>query len=116
MAGTIIYFVISVLVSMVFIILGVHQFRSDVPVALNTGETPPRKDELTDMLEWNHKHGRNLVVYGGMLFLTMTAYSFFLKRFDYAAVQTVLFLIVIFGELAWLEIQHIRLKRKLIKK
>lgn len=33
MAGTIIYLVISSLVSLIFIVLGVNQFRSKVPVA-----------------------------------------------------------------------------------
>ena len=64
MADIIIYLVISLLVSLIFIVLGVNQFRSKVPVALNTGEVSPREDELTDMTEWNHKHGRNLIIYG----------------------------------------------------
>ena len=51
MAGTIIFLVISFLVSMIFIILGVHQYKSSVPVALNTGEKPPKEEELIDMTE-----------------------------------------------------------------
>ena len=63
MAGTIIGIVIFALVSMIFVILGIAQYRSKVPVSINTGEKPPREDELTDMTEWNHKHGRNFVIY-----------------------------------------------------
>lgn len=75
MTGTIIYVVISSLVSLIFIVLGVNQFRSKVPVALNTGEVTPREDELTDI-----------------------------------------FLIVIFAEKAWLEIQHSLIKKETYQK
>ena len=116
MEGIIIYLVISLLVSMIFIILGIRQFRSKVPVSLNTGETPPGEDELIDMKEWNHKHGRNLIIYGCVLFLTLSVYIFFLEKLDYVVCQTVLFFIAILGELVWLEIQHSSLKRKLLRK
>ncbi len=106
MEGTIIYLVISSLVSLIFIVLGVNQFRSKVPVSLNTGEVPPREDELTDMSEWNHKHGRNLIIYGCVLFVTMSVFVYFLEKYDNTVFQMVVFLIVIFAEIAWLEIQH----------
>ncbi len=115
-AGTIIYLIISLFVSLIFIVLGVNQFRSKVPVALNTGEVPPREDELTDMSEWNHKHGRNLIIYGCALFVTMSVFIYFLEKFDNTVFQMVVFFIVIFGEIAWLELQHSLLKKKLIKK
>ena len=116
MAAIIIYLVISLLVSLIFIMLGVKQFRSKVPVSLNTGETPPKEDELTDMSEWNHKHGRNLIIYGCALFVTMSVFIYFLEKFDNIVFQILAFFIVIFGEIAWLEIQHSLLKKKLIKK
>lgn len=116
MTGIIIYLVISLLVSLIFIVLGVKQLRSKVPVALNTGEVPPREDELTDMSEWNHKHGRNLIIYGCALFVTMSVFVYFLEKFDGTVFQTVVFLAVVFGETAWVEIQHGLLKKKLIKK
>ncbi|MCM1127159.1 MAG: hypothetical protein NC429_11895 [Lachnospiraceae bacterium] len=116
MAGIIIYLVNSLLVSLIFIVLGINQFRSKVPVALNTGEVPPREDELTDMSEWNHKHGRNLIIFGCALFVTMSVFMYFLEKFDSIAFQIVVFLIIIFGEIAWLEVQHSLLKKKLIKK
>ena len=116
MAATIIYLVISALVSLIFIVLGIKQFRSKVPVSLNTGEAPPREDELTDMSEWNHKHGRNLIIYGCILFVTMSVFLYFLLKFDKTEFQVVVFFIVIFAEIAWLKIQHALLKKKLIKK
>ena len=116
MAGTIIFLVISFLVSMIFIILGVHQYKSSVPVALNTGEKPPKEEELIDMTEWNHKHGRNLIIYGCVLFVTLSLFVLLLPKLDSIAIQMIIFLILIFGEIAWIEIQHSILKKKLIKK
>jgi len=116
MAGTIIYLIISILVSLIFIVLGICQYKSKKPVSLNTGETPPKEDELIDMVEWNHKHGRNLIIYGCLLFITMTVFVYFINRTDNVAVQLVVFFAVIFVEIAWLEVQHNRLKKRLIKK
>lgn len=115
MAETIIFLVISLIVSLIFIILGIKQYRSKVPVSLNTGETPPREDELTDLSEWNHKHGRNLIIFGCAIFLTLSVFVYFLQKLDSVVIQAVIFFIAIFGEIAWLEFQHIHLKKKLVK-
>lgn len=116
MAETIIFLVISLIVSLIFVILGIMQYKSEVPVALNTGETPPREDELTDMLEWNHKHGRNLIIFGCELFTTLTIFIFVLGKFDNVLVQVFFVFAALFGEIAWVEIQHNNLKKNLIKK
>lgn len=115
MAETIIYLVISFLVSLIFVVLGISQYNSEKPVSLNTGEKPPCEDELTDVLEWNHKHGTNLIIYGGVLFLTLFVFGYFIEKYDYIVVQMILFILIILGEIAWLEIQHNILKKKLIK-
>lgn len=52
MAVTIIYLVISLLVSLIFIIFGIRQYRAKKPVTINMGEKPPREDELTSVAEW----------------------------------------------------------------
>ena len=49
MAATIIYLVISLLVSLIFILLGIKQYKAEKPVTINTGEKPPREDELTSV-------------------------------------------------------------------
>ena len=116
MAGIIIYLVISFLTSLIFVVLGISQYKSEKPVSLNTGEKPPSEDELTDVLEWNRKHGKNLIIYGCVLFLTLSVFVYFIEKYDYIAVQIILFILVILGEVAWLEIQHNILKKKLIKK
>ena len=116
MAGIIIYLVISFFTSLIFVVLGISQYKSEKPVSLNTGEKPPCEDELTDVLEWNRKHGKNLIIYGCVLFLTLSVFVYFIEKYDYIAVQINLFILVILGEVAWLEIQHSILKKKLIKK
>ncbi len=52
MAATIIYLVISLLVFLIFIILGIRQYRAEKPVTINTGEKPPHEDELTSVAGW----------------------------------------------------------------
>lgn len=59
MAAIIIYLVISLLVSLIFILLGIRQYKAEKPVAINTGEKPPREDELTSVTEWNHRHTKS---------------------------------------------------------
>ena len=82
MAGIIIYLVISFLTSLIFVVLGISQYKSEKPVSLNTGEKPPCEDELTDVLEWNRKHGKNLIIYGCVLFLTLSVFVYFIEKYD----------------------------------
>ena len=116
MAATIIYLVISLLVSLVFIILGIRQYKAEKPVAINTGEKPPREDELTSVAEWNHRHGRNFIILGCMLFVTLLVFAYFIQKLDSVAVQVVIFLIVLFAEIAWVAFDHNVMKKKMIKK
>lgn len=116
MAGTIIYLVISFIVSLIFIILGIQQYKSKKPVSINTGERPPSEYELISVTEWNHRHGRNFILYGCMLFISLAIFGFYIKRYDGGMIHVVLFMIVIFAEVAWLEMEHIMMKRKMIKK
>ena len=116
MAATIIYLVISLLVSLVFIILGIRQYRAEKPVAINTGEKPPCEDELTSVAEWNHRHGRNFIILGCMLFITLSVFIYFIEKLDSVAVQVVIFLIVLFAEIVWVWFDHNVMKKKMIKK
>ncbi len=116
MAATIIYLVISSLISLVFIILGIRQYRAEKPVAINTGEKPPREDELTSVAEWNHRHGRNFIILGCMLFITLSVFVYFIEKLDRVAVQVVILLIVLFAEIAWVAFDHNVMKKKMIKK
>lgn len=116
MSGTIIYMVISFLVSLIFIILGIQQYKSKMPVSINTGEKPPSEDELTSVTEWNHRHGRNFILYGCMLFISLFIFCVLMNQVSSGVLQVVLFMIVIFAEVAWLEVEHIKMKKKMIKK
>ena len=115
MAATIIYLIISLLVSIVFIILGIRQYRAEKPVAINTGEKPPREDELTSVAEWNHRHGRNLIIFGGMLFITLSVFVYFIEKLESVVLPVVIFMIVLFVEIAWVELEHHTMKKEMIK-
>ena len=115
MAATIIYLVISLLVSLIFIILGIRQYKAEKPVTINTGEKPPREDELTSVTEWNHRHGRNLIIFGCALFITLSVFVYFIEKLDSSVFQVVILLIVIFAEIAWVEFEHHVMKKKMIK-
>ena len=115
MAAAIIYLVISLLVSLIFILLGIHQYRAEKPVTVNTGEKPPREDELTSVAEWNHRHGRNFIIFGCMLFITLSVFAYFIEKLDNVVLQVVISMIVVFAEIAWVEIEHNVMKKKMIK-
>ncbi len=116
MAATIIYLVISSLVSLIFIILGISQYKAKKPVSINTGEKPPLEDELTSVTEWNHRHGRNLIILGCMLFITLSVFMYFIEKLDSIVFQVIIFMIVLFAEIAWVEFEHNVMKKKMIKK
>lgn len=116
MAATIIYLVISLLVSLIFIILGIRQYRAEKPVTINTGEKPPHEDELTSVAEWNHRHGRNFIAFGCILFITQSVFVYFIEKPDGVVFQVVIYMIVVFAEIAWIEFEHNVMKKKMIKK
>lgn len=116
MAATIIYLVISLLVSLVFIILGIGQYRAEKPVAINTGEKPPLEDELTSVAEWNHRHGRNFIILVCALFITLSVWAYFIEKLDSVVLQVVILMIVLFAEIAWVQVEHNVMKKKMIKK
>ena len=116
MAATIIYLVISLAVSLIFIILGIKQYRAEKPVAINTGEKPPCEDELTSVAEWNHRHGRNFIIFGCALFITLSVFVYFMEKLDNVVVQVIIFMVVLFAEIAWVEFEHNMMKKKMIKK
>lgn len=116
MAATIIYLVISLLVSLIFIILGIMQYRSEKPVSINTGEKPLRKEELTNVTEWNHRHGRNFIILGCAFFFTLSVFAYFIENLvDSVVLQAVILLIALFAEIAWVEFEHKVMKKEMIR-
>lgn len=116
MTAAIIYLVISLAVSLIFIILGIKQYRAEKPVAINTGEKPPREDELTSVAEWNRRHGRNFIIFGCALFITLSVFAYFIQKLDSVVLQVIIFMVVLFAEIAWVEAEHNMMKKKMIKK
>ena len=103
MIPTIIYLGISLLVSLTFILLGISQYRAKTPVTINTGEIPPCEDEITSVEKWDHQHGKNLILFGCMLFMTLSIFVYFLEQIDPIVFQMIIFMVVLFGEVAWVE-------------
>lgn len=116
MGATIVYLVISLLVSLVFIILGISQYRAEKQVAINTGEKPPREDELTSVAEWNHRHGRNFIILGCVLFITLSVLGYFIEKLDSILLQVIIAMLALFIEIGWVEFEHNVMKKKLLKK
>ena len=116
MVAVIIYLVISLLVSLVFIVLGIKQYKAEKPVAINTGEKPPREEELTSVTEWNHRHGRNFIIFGCVLFITLSAFMYSIRKLDNVLLPVVILVILLFVEIAWVEMEHSRMKKKMMKK
>ena len=116
MGATIVYLVISLLVSLVFIILGISQYRAEKPVAINTGEKPPREDELTSVAEWNHRHCRNFIILGCALFITLSVLGYFMEKLDSILLQVIIAMLALFIEIGWGEFEHNVMKKKMIKK
>ena len=57
-AETIMGLVIVSLVALVMLTIGISQFvKKDVPVGFYNITIPPKKEEITDIIAWNKKHG-----------------------------------------------------------
>lgn len=46
------------------IIIGIVQYRSKEPVGFWSGKEPPKKEQITNVEAYNHKHGIMWVIYG----------------------------------------------------
>ena len=64
-AETIMGLVIVSLVALVMLTIGISQFvKKDVPVGFYNITIPPKKEEITDIIAWNKKHGMIWIIYG----------------------------------------------------
>ena len=105
-----------ILVSLIFIILGIGTVYIEKPVSLNTGEKSPREDELISVTDWNHRHGRNLIILGCMLFITSMFFMWYsIEKLMHCIAVWLVFIIVLFAEIAWVEFEHNMMKKKMIK-
>ena len=64
-AGMIMGLVIISIVAGIMIIIGIFQFsKKDNPVGFYNVIDPPKKEEISDVIQWNRKHGIIWIVYG----------------------------------------------------
>ena len=63
-AENMIGFIIFLFVAFIMIGIGISQVKSNTPVGFYSGEKPPREEELTNVHEWNIKHGMMWISYG----------------------------------------------------
>lgn len=63
-------FMIYLLVALFMIGIGVSQVKSKKTVGFYSGEKPPKEEELTNVHEWNKKHGMIWISYGVVIILS----------------------------------------------
>lgn len=63
-AENMIGFIIFLFVAFIMIAIGISQVKSNTPVGFYSGEKPPRVEDLTNVHEWNVKHGMMWISYG----------------------------------------------------
>lgn len=51
-------------VAFIMIAIGVSQLKSTKPVGFYTGQKPPEEEQLTNVRQWNRKHGIMWIAYG----------------------------------------------------
>lgn len=56
--------VIMCVVAFIMIGIGNAQLKSETPVGFYSGEKPPRPEDVTDVKQWNRKHGIMWILYG----------------------------------------------------
>lgn len=62
---TIIGLVIITFVAGTMVAIGLHQMlKKDQPVGFYNVTEPPREEEISDIIQWNKKHGLIWIVYG----------------------------------------------------
>ena len=50
-----------------------------------------------------------------MLFITLSAFGYFIEKLDSVVLWVVIFMVVLFAEIAWIEFEHNVMKKKMIK-
>lgn len=76
-AETVIAMVICFVCMAPIIILGCVQYKSKSPVGFWSGEEPPKKEQITDVKAYNHKHGLMWIFYGmGFIICFMMGFAF----------------------------------------
>ena len=69
MAEKVILFIVLLLCAAPLIILGISQYKSDDPVGFWAGRKPPKREQITNVKAYNHKHGLMWILYGAGILL-----------------------------------------------
>lgn len=97
-------------IGLIFILLGIHQCRSESPVTMNTGEKPLRAEQLSDVKAWNKGHGKALITFGIVMAFTLGTFPVGLNYMN-AVTATILWIMAVAAELIGLTANHNRLER-----
>lgn len=110
-AEDIISLMFNFITAFIMIGIGISQIKSINPVGFYTGQKPPKEKQLTDVKEWNKKHGIMWIIYG---FAIMS--SFFVGIFVGDSFYSAMTMMgVVFGGLLFMIWYHGRLKNKYLK-
>lgn len=64
-AGMIMGLVIISIVALIMVLIGVFQFiKKDTPVGFYNVIDPPKSEEISDIIQWNKKHGMIWIAFG----------------------------------------------------
>lgn len=110
MAEYIINIVLSVLVGLIFVIIGIRQCKSKTPVVMNTGEKPLKPEQLRDVGAWNKMHGKACIMFGIAVAFTEAVFPIVINYMD-AVFSSVLFIMMFALEIMGLIANHERLER-----
>lgn len=96
------------LVALIFMGIGISQFKSKVPVGFYTGEKPPKAEELIDVKGWNRGHGAMWCGYGVMIMISWLSAVFV----EHETVSMVLTFVILIGGLLGMILGHHLLRKK----
>jgi hypothetical protein len=109
-AETIFSMIVAVICMLPIFIIGIVQYKSEEPVGFWSGKKPPKKEQITDVTAYNHKHGMMWILYGaGFLFCFCIG-----MLFD-AVIASIAACVECFGGLALMVFYHNKLDRTYLK-
>lgn len=111
MAQYIISLIIICIVALIMIAIGISQIKSQDPVGFYTGQQPPKREQLTNVRQWNKKHGMMWIIWGIAIICTYFI-GIFAQDSLYCAIAMA---VVIFCGLILMIWYHSRLKKRFYK-
>jgi len=104
--------VIVTLVGLVMVVIGVCQWiKRDEPVGFYNLTSPPRKEDITDVSEWNKKHGVIWILYGLCIELGFWT-GYFVRE---SALEVLFMLGGVLIPLPFMVMRHKRLEKRYIR-